>query len=79
MKVCEFGEFQATGRCRRHARVVVGYRQPFGLQIGPKGETPTYTTRATYRCIAHATTGLKDIIGTLMVQEYEARLAQPAQ
>ena len=81
MATCEFGEFSATvKRCRKRARVVVGFRVPFGMQLGPKGETQLYRTETTKRCIDHSKVSISGpVAGTMMIQEYELRLAaQPS-
>jgi hypothetical protein len=53
MRNCEFVS-ESGEKCRKRARVIIGFKQPFGTQCGPMGDTPVFIEGVTYRCPLHA-------------------------
>jgi len=79
-KVCEHGldycGFGDPPRCRKHARLAVGYSFPFGVRIGPHGEKQCFGIRVTFRCHNHEKLDLPgDFLKSVPIGEYEAAMA----
>lgn len=62
---------QYTPRCRKRAKIVVGYKRFFGTRIGPKGEEPVYSIATSFRCLDH--TDVVNKIGEVSIEEWNSK------
>jgi len=74
MKICEHGDHYGGKRCRKHAKVVIGYRVLLGKRVSPTGpDQDVYTERVTFRCPAH--TKVKNMTGKMSLEEYDKAIS----
>ena len=74
-KICEFGQYSTKDkRCRKWATMAICVKRPFGEQVGPKGDIPTYVFIVTFRCDDHQDQKLGgEFFKGLSMQEYAAK------
>lgn len=66
--LCEYKEFTRQ-RCRRTRAFFIGYKVPFGFQVGPHGDIPVFALRVTGRCETHKSKDIGgEVVGVLPVE-----------
>ena len=67
---CDHGRY-GPSRCRKRARFMIAYREPFGRRIGPMGDSQLYRVALAIRCGDHDT--VAEEMERVTAEEYARR------